>query len=141
MDKSTNTNKECWNSNTNTECCQSAVENARLGRFGLAGAVKRDERAGGAIKQIHCLYYTHVPQITSELEHERDQDEDEQMTLMIIWFLVDMERKGFPCFFGAFWAVGGEALTFVRQAGQRTHDRDCAKEFLAVATTCGLSEI
>ena len=98
MDKSTNTNKECWNSNTNTECCQSAVENARLGRFGLAGAVKRDGRAGGAIKQIHCLYYTHVPQITSELEHERARDEDEQMTLMIIWLLVDMERKVFHDF-------------------------------------------
>ena len=51
-----------------------------MGRFGLAGAVKRDGRARGAIKQIHCLYYTHVPQITSELEHESAQDEDEQET-------------------------------------------------------------
>ena len=84
--------------NTNRECCQSAVENARVGRFGLARAVKRDGRARGAIKQIHCLYYTHVPQITSELEHESAQDEDVEETLMIILLLVDMERKVFHAF-------------------------------------------
>ena len=83
-----------------------------MGRFGLAGAVKRDGRARGAIKQIHCLYYTHVPQITSELEHESAQDEDEQGTLMIIWLLTDMEHKVFPCFLIAFGGLGGEALTF-----------------------------
>ena len=82
-----------------------------MGRFGLAGAVKRDGRARGAIKQIHCLYYTHVPQITSELEHESAQDEDEQGTLRIIWLLADVERlKVFHAF--SFWDVGGEALTF-----------------------------
>ena len=69
-----------------------------MGRFGLAGAVKRDGRARGAIKQIHCLYYTHVPQITSELEHESAQDEDVEETLMIILLLVDMERRVFYAF-------------------------------------------
>ena len=71
-----------------------------MGRFGLAGAVKRDGRARGAIKHIHCLYYTHVPQITSELEHESAQDEDEQMTLMIILLLVDMVFHDFSEHFG-----------------------------------------
>ena len=91
-----------------------------MGRFGLAGAVKRDGRARGAIKQIHCLYYTHVPHITSELEHESAQDEDVEETLMIILLLVDIEHKGFPCFLGAFWAVGGEALTFCEASRLKT---------------------
>ena len=88
-----------------------------MGRFGLAGAVKRDGRARGAIKQIHCLYYTHVPQITSQLEHESAQDEDEVETLMIIWLLADVERKVFHAFSEHFGVWAEKSRLFVRQGG------------------------